>query len=185
MSEKLVPGDRFPTIQLRSTEETVFNPSLYFGKKIFYSFFRFTGCPACNLYFNQIQAKKRDFETNNIILVGLYEIEPDVLQDVFPRKSTEYWGVFLADPKGECYKKCGIERSTLKLNMAVLDKQYRETMRSGKGVMLEGVGSRHNSDASGKKNRMPAQFLVNEKGKVLQSYYGKSISDRMALIDIL
>ncbi|WGK69206.1 redoxin domain-containing protein [Candidatus Haliotispira prima] len=185
MGEKLVSGDRFPLIQLRAADNVIFNPSLYFGKRIFYSFFRFTGCPACNLYFNQIQAKKRDFEANNIILVGLFEMELEVLKDVLPNKNKDYWGIFLADPIGKYYDQCGLERSSLKLNINVLNRQFHQTMHSGKEVMLEGVNNRHRNDADGKKNRMPAQFLVDKKRKVLVSHYGKSIFDRMPLSDII
>ena len=185
MQQKLQQGDTFPVIRARSVDGSTFNPTNYRGKKLFYSFFRYTGCLACSLYFHQIQTKRRDFEAKNIVLVGLYEVDLEMLKTVLPGKTANYWGAFLADPTGTYYDQCGLERSSAKLYASFTKAETYKALLKKKETVLDAPTAQNTVDGSGKRNRMPAQFLVDEKGKVLAAYYGKNISDRMPLSKII
>ena len=185
MQHKLQQGDTFPVIRARSVDGSTFNPANYRGKKIFYSFFRYTGCLACSLYFHQIQSKRKALEAKNIVLVGLYEVELEILKEVLPGKTANYWGAFLADPTGTYYDQCGLERSSAKLYASFAKVETYKAILEKKENVLDVPNSKNSVDGSGKRNRMPAQFLVDEKGKVLAAYYGKNVSDRMPLTKIV
>lgn len=185
MQQKLQEGDKFPVIRAQSVDGSAFNLTNYTGKKIFYSFFRYTGCLACSLYFHQIQTKRKEFEAKNIVLVGLYEVNLEMLKTVLPGQTANYWGAFLADPTGKYYDQCGLERSSAKLYASFTKVQTYRALLEKKENVLTVPNSKNTRDGSGKRNRMPAQFLVDAKGKVLAAYYGKNVSDRMPLSKII
>lgn len=182
---RIVEGGSFPPIQGRMANGKLYNSSMFLGKKRFYSFFRYTGCPACGLYYNSFELKKDELKNYNIALIAIFEVEPDILVEVLAKEGREVWEVCIADPEGKLYEKCGVERSVLKLGLGVLDKRYGEAMRTKETVGGGAPGKEHMKDASGRKDRMPAQFLIDEKNKVYRAYYSKNITDRLPLKEVL
>ena len=180
----LQKGDKFPALQGRLIDGKLFTSSLLLGKRILYSFFRYTGCPACQVYFNQLQMKSDSLEQRNIHLVLIYEVEADLLQEMLSQ-GKNYQGYFISDPEGKLYTECSISRSRMGLAQSAVSSNFRDAQRQVQRDFSFLDLSRHGADASGRKDRMPAQFLVDAKGTVEIAYYGKNITDRLSLDKIL
>jgi peroxiredoxin len=46
------------------------------GKKVMLSFYHFAGYPICNFRFHEIETNMLFFESNNIVVIGVYESSP-------------------------------------------------------------------------------------------------------------
>jgi len=168
---KKVKGDQISNIQLTALDGSRFDLDSIRGKRYMLAFFRFAGCPFCNLRVHDLAIQYSDFGSN-FTIVGIFD---STLKDL-RRHATRHNAPFpiLADETNTYYHAYGITRSlfgTLKgaifrfptVLYAMFVKGYLPTSFGG-NVMT-----------------MPADFLVNEDGVIEPAHYGKDEGDHIPI----
>ena len=168
---KKAKGDRVSNIQLTALDGSPFDLDSTRGKRCLIAFFRFAGCPFCNLRVHDLVKKYPSFGPN-FTIVAIFDSPLKDLQ----RHAAKHNAPFpvLADETKSYYQEYGIERSlwgTLKgailrfptVLYAVFVKGYIPTSFGG-NIMT-----------------MPADFLVNEYGVIEVAHYGSDEGDHIPI----
>lgn len=165
---KLKSGMQAPDIEYKDYLDAPFKLSKLQGKKVLLSFYRYAGCPFCQLRYME--------------LVDLYDSDPSIqLVAVFqsPAESIKEHAAgtsssvkVIGDPGERFYKVYGVDFGLGAWIMG-LSSAYRffKSLRLGyKKGKKEGEG-----------NRIPADFLIDEQGILRHVYYGKNMDDHMPI----
>jgi peroxiredoxin len=140
------------------------------GKPVMLSFFRSASCPFCNyrvyeLANNYLQWQLAGLEVVVVFSSTVAEVRQHIAR--FPRPFR-----IIADPDLALYNRYGVEHSSSALLKALLFKMPRII----KGFQTGGRPSK-NSHVS----LVPADFLLDEKGNVVDLWYGRDTADHMPI----
>jgi thioredoxin-dependent peroxiredoxin len=149
--------------------------SAFKGKKVFITFYRNVGCPVCNLRFHELQSLENIFKAKGTIVLAVYESSADNLKQYVDKE--DYYTVMIANPGFDLYEKYAIERSTIKL-LSSMFKGVIGKAEQGKKLFKQKF------DQDGHANLMGGEFLIDEKGKIVTTYYNKFIGDHLPIKDI-
>jgi len=142
------------------------------SKWVHLQFRRFAGCPICNLHMHSILKRYPDIKAAGIKEVVLFH-SPD-------KALLPYQGKFpfdvVGDPDKVLYKKFGVESSIF----SILDVRAWPAIFKGYSAKDKPVG-----DPDGGPLGLPADFLVDSKGKVVASHYGKHAYDQWTVDQLL
>ncbi len=162
---KFKSGEKITTIQLPATNETIFNTESLKGKKYLLSFYRFGGCPFCNI---RIHNLIKEFD-NTINMVAVFESPIDDLIRHLEKHNATF--PILSDEQNIYYKKFGIEHSLSGMLKGMIFR-FPTLMKS----MFKG-----NIPTTIKGNilKLPADFLIDENGIIHTAYYAKDEGDHL------
>lgn len=146
--------------------------SAYRGKKILLNFHRNVGCPVCNLRFHQLQQQSGFFRTHNLMVLDVYESAAAHMRVYL--EGTIVQSVMIPDPEQNLYNLYQVERSMSKLFKGLLHGAFSK-MKQGKGLFQKSIKQ------DGNLNRIGAEFLIDESGKVLIAHYGAYLGDHIPL----
>ncbi len=165
---RLTPGEKAINIRLRAINSSMFETEKIKGKSFMLSFFRFAGCPFCNLRVNEFVRRFNEFG-NGFTIIAVFDSSLDNLALHAEGHKTPF--PILADENNKYYREYGIEHSlsgTLKglfFRMPTLLK-----------AMLQGYIP---TTIKGSMTTMPADFLIDHEGIIQVAYYGKDQGDHI------
>jgi len=168
---KKVKGDQVGNIQLTALDGSRFDLDNIRGKRCLIAFFRFAGCPFCNLRVHDLVEQYHAFGSN-FTIVAIFD---STLKDL-QRHALKHNASFpiLADETKSYYQEYGIERSLLgTLKGAILRFPTVLYAMFVKGYIPTSFG--------GNIMTMPADFLVNEEGVIEVAHYGKDEGDHIPI----
>ncbi len=143
------------------------------GKKIHLIFYRFAGCPFCNLRFHQINQMAELYKNNNTILISVYESSAENIKAFLADE--KFYSIIIPNPDSSLYKKYELERSKWGLFKFLL-------FGGGLAKAKEGMKLYKNKVAmDGHTDRLEAEFLIDETGKVINAHYNKVQGDSLPL----
>lgn len=158
----------------------VFNNNIslktYKGKKVYLAFMRFAGCPVCNLHVHSLLKQADAFKEKNIEVVLIYESSIENMRTYL--EDTTYPFTFIADPKSTLYKNYGVEKSWGKL-LGSIFKGMLTKVSAGEKLFKK------KPKVDGNMNRMEAEFLIDESGKLALAHYGSFLGDNIPVENIL
>jgi peroxiredoxin len=165
---KIKPGDYARDIRLPSTDGTYFVLNHLEGKPYMISFFRFAGCPMCNMRVHEL-TKRYDELGKDFTVVGIFNSSVGNLR----RHMNKHHAPFpiLADSDRTYYRVYGIEYSLAGVIGGVIKRWKTVTQAVSKGFVP--------LSTEGNKLIMPAEFLVDREGVIRTVYYGKDEGDHM------
>lgn len=165
---RLKVGDVAPAISTVDIDSLVFSLEKYRGKKVLLSFYRFATCPFCNL---RIHAMAKEYATykEHFEIVAIFESPTPSLKRVMDKKSLPF--PVLSDSEGLYYRAYGLEKSFWGAMKGMLFRM--PTLM--KSMMMGNFPTR--VDAS--MMRKPADFLIDEKGKIEIAHYGNDAGDHL------
>lgn len=166
------PAPSFDTRDVFGNEVKTPDPS---GKKLYLSFQRNAGCPVCNLRTHELLKHADYFKSHNISVFLVYESPVEKMKEYLGDNSYPFH--FIADPQNKLYNLYGVERSMLKLMKGMFNGLL---VRASKGAKL----FRKPMKQDGHLDRIPAEFIIDERGKISLAHYGKFLGDHLAL-DVL
>jgi peroxiredoxin len=140
------------------------------GKPVMLSFFRNAGCPFCNYRVYELANNYSEWQTAGLEVVAVFSSTvEEVRQHIarFPRPFK-----VIADPNLELYNKYGVEHSSSALLKALLFK----TSRIVKGFQTGGRPSKNPHV-----KLVPADFLIDGKGNVVDLWYGRDTADHIPI----
>ncbi|HEY0882896.1 MAG TPA: peroxiredoxin-like family protein [Archangium sp.] len=163
---RLQPGEQLAPFRLETLSHgTIEVPS---AGLLHLQFRRFAGCPICNLHLRTFTRDLPQLEAAKIRSVAFFHSNADELRDVpFP---------VVADPERTWYRRFAVEQSTF---AAMHPAAMASAMR---GLFLSGT---HPLKAEGGTSGLPADFLIDPKGRVVAAHYGAHADDSWSVADVL
>jgi peroxiredoxin len=162
-------------IILPSIDGGEFDTSKLIGKKYLISFFRFATCPFCNLRVHELVKRNMDFGSN-FTIAAIFDSSIENLKKHTSKHNAPF--AILADETNKYYKLYGVKKSFWGMINGMV-KRFPTLMKS---IILHGNIP---LPINGSLITMPAEFLVNEKGEIAKSYYGRDEGDHLPLDEII
>uniref|UniRef100_A0A7R9Z5A4 Thioredoxin domain-containing protein n=1 Tax=Pseudictyota dubia TaxID=2749911 RepID=A0A7R9Z5A4_9STRA len=174
------------------------------GKKVMLSFHRFASCPFCNLAINDLKGRYKKLawasklEVIKVFPTPKYSEGWDLLKsgaesgdDVdenFPESTMEgkYPFIILSDDAEETYTSYSVQSSVLgrlgtithiPSNSARRTKFAKSRGMSSVQLMAKAIKAPKEGDL----NRLPAEFLINEEGRIVDCFRAKTIDEHIPI----
>ena len=144
------------------------------GKRTMLAFFRDTNCPFCNFRIFQLTQRHKQYSDAGLEVIAFFASTEEEVQHfvkIRPRPFT-----IVADPENIAYKAYRIERSKPRSAYGVL-KRFKMWILGFKILGFE----RAMKNLKNPSDIMPADFLVDEQGYIVETYYGKDAGDHIPL----
>jgi peroxiredoxin Q/BCP len=139
------------------------------GRLTLLSFFRDAACPFCNFRIYELTHQHAQLAARGLDIVAVFSAsQADVLR--FAGHRPRPFQV-AADPTSGAHERYGIERSLWRKLKAIATRV--PTLL--KGMRLVGLAGLNTS------NLMPADFLIDERGRIVEAYYGNDAGDRIPM----
>jgi len=146
----------------------------FYGKKVLLAFFRDAACPFCNLRLYELTNQYRRFKDNNVEIIAVFSSPADVVRHFVAKHPRPFR--IISDPDLTLYNKYQVQHSTSALFKALFFKLPR-IVRG----MVKGGRPKPNPHV----RLVPADFLINEQGEIVDTWYGRDTSDHMPMKDVL
>ncbi len=159
-----------------STEDIygeAFQLSALRGKRVMLSFFRDAACPFCNLRVYELTHRYKSWQQDGLEVIAMFSDTSDKVRNFVARHPRPFR--MISDPELDVYNQYGVEHSIRAIFRAMLFKLPNLV----RGFM---TGGRPSNNPHIK--IVPADFLIDETGKVTQVWYGRDTSDHIPLEDI-
>lgn len=169
-----VPGDPIPRITLPSIEDTEFDIQSLDGRPYLLSFFRFAGCPFCNLRMHQLVSRYGEIG-EDFTMVAIFDSPLDNLKRYADRHSAPF--PVLADEENRYYREFGIERSLIGVVKGLFIRMPGMLKALSKGFLPTTI--------KGSMTTMPADFLVDRQGVIRTAHYGTDEGDHLPLEQVI
>jgi peroxiredoxin len=139
------------------------------GRRTLLSFFRDAACPFCNFRIYELTHHHAALSALGLDIVAVFGSgQAEVLH--FVARHPRPFRV-AADPVGASHRRYGIERSFWRKLKAIVTR-VPTLLRGLRIVGLAGLNTN---------NLMPADFLIDEEGRIVEAYYGGDAGDRIPL----
>ncbi len=143
------------------------------GKKVLLSFYRYASCPFCNLRFHALRQKQTEWQAKGLITLAIFQSPKASILEYAGKEPSPI--TIIPNPERDLYRLYGVEGSwkgfvTGALQLGTFAKALKEGHLPGK--------------IEGDMNMIPADFVIDEQGKILLAYYGKDISDHVEIAEI-
>lgn len=145
------------------------------GKKVYLAFERNAGCPVCNLRVHEL-LKYADELVPASVMILVYESTLSKMKEYLGE--TNYPFHFIADPENKLYKLYSVERSWKSVLRSLVNGLFSK-VRQGKKLFKKNVSQ------DGHPNTIPAEFIIDESGKIGKAHYGKFVGDHIPITELL
>ena len=160
---KLEIGAPAPKISLPAIDGTTFDMSSAKGKRVIFTFFRFSSCPFCNMRIDELTKRWGEF-AEDTVMVGVFDAGIDELTKRMGKRGVPF--TIVADETYQHFKENGVEKSFLRFMWGAMRSpltMMRATMRGYVPMTL----------SVSKMSTLPVDILVNEDGKIVEAHYCK------------
>lgn len=130
-------------------------------------FFRDAACPFCNFRIFELTRHHASLAALGLEVIAVFASTPEEVRRFVARKPRPF--VVVADPTSSAHEAYGIDRSFWRKWKGV----FTRIPTLLKGLRIVGVAGLNTS------NLMPADFLIDEDGKIVEAYYGSDAGDRI------
>jgi peroxiredoxin len=170
-----LPPETAPKFQLTDSFGEVVR--LDSGKRTLLAFFRDTNCPFCNFRIFQLTQHYKKLSDEGLEIIAFFSSTHEEVNE-FVRKRPRPFTI-VADPENIAYQAYGIERSMARSAYSV----FRHFVSWILGIKIIGAeGLKKN--LQNPSDIMPADFLIDEQGYIIETYYGSDASDHIPFENI-
>jgi peroxiredoxin len=163
--KKLTVGDAVPDFSAENISGAGITPTALKGKPYIMIFTRYIGCPICQMHTAQIRSMGPAARGAGGEVLVFYRSKPETLAKYFREFDHEFQ--VIGDPKAKVYRGFGAGGSLLGY---LAPKTLIAAARAGK------AGYKHGKFEAGEL-QMPADFVINARGKVSFVHYGRHGND--------
>lgn len=139
------------------------------GRRALLSFFRDAACPFCNYRIYELTQHHKSLSALGLDIIAVFSSTPEEVQRFVARHPRPF--SVIADPSSASYGLYGIERSFWRKLKAIV---FRIPTLI-KGLRIVGFAGLNTN------NLMPADFLIDEDGHIVETYYGSDAGDRIPI----
>ncbi len=179
-AKKLVDiGDVAPDFELQDEEGSVHKLSSFRGRRVILSFYRYASCPACLYNIDRLKLQAAMLEKAGIVTLCIFRSTPTMVKRAVTRANEDTHT--LSDVKGSVYKKFQVkERSaiaTIKSKLTTLPK----ILKGGKyhPYFNRKIMSEDKEGGNSAMNQLPADFLIDENGIIVDLFRAKTSDGHM------
>lgn len=166
--KKLSAGDRAPGFSLSDLNGERVSLEDFRGRKLLLSFYRYASCPFCNLQVHALAQRAPAWQARGLELVAVFQSPRESILAHAGKVERPF--AILPDPGRGLYRAYGVEGSWGGFLRAGL--QVGKLAAALKEGFLPGR-------MEGDVNMIPADFLIDEEGRVALAFYGRDISDHL------
>ena len=142
------------------------------GKRVMLSFFRNADCPFCNLRVYELTHEYTAWREAGLEVVTFFSSPAEDVRAHLARGRRARPFRMIADPDLAIYNEYGVEQSATALFKALLFK----LPRIFRGLALGGKPAKNHHPTL-----VPADFLLDERGRIVETWYGRDTSDHIPL----
>jgi peroxiredoxin len=147
------------------------------GKTVLLSFFRYSGCPWCNLAIHRLTLEAPKFKSKGLeIITFVQSSRENIIKDIVERHTPTPPFTLIADPKRNIYNLYGVQDSLVAGAKSVIELPSWVDAHFRKGFKQTHV--------DGSLLLVPAQFVINPQGAVEIAHYGTNYNDHLPFIEI-
>lgn len=139
------------------------------GRLTLLSFFRDAACPFCNYRIYELTNAHAALAARGLDVVAIFSASVDEVRRFAGHRPRPF--PLVADPTSSAHETYGVERSLWRKLKAIVTRV--PTLL--KGLRLVGLAGLDTG------NLMPADFLIDERGRIVEAYYGRDAGDRIPL----
>jgi peroxiredoxin Q/BCP len=137
------------------------------GRRTLLCFFRDAACPFCNYRIYELTQQHKGLVALGLDIVAVFASSDAEVKRFVARHPRPF--AVVADPAATAHLRYGIERSFLRKLKAV----FTRVPTLLKGLSIVGLAGLQTN------NLMPADFLIDEEGRIVETYYGSDAGDRI------
>jgi peroxiredoxin Q/BCP len=166
---KIANNQPAPNFTVNDVYGNLINLQQFKGRKVHLIFYRFAGCPFCNLRFHQINKLTDEYKANNVALISVYESSIENMRAMMADE--KFYSLLIPNADSSLYKLYDLERSKLSLFIYLV-------FKGGLADVIKGGKLFKNKVAQdGHVDRLEAEFLIDAAGKVVNAHYAKTQGD--------
>lgn len=171
---RIKPGDSIIHFEEPDYQGEIFRSADLAGKKWMLSFYRYAACPFCNLRIHELKKKYlNEWKENNFEMVGVFQSPAESIRK-YAGEELHYFRI-IPNPARHLYRIYRVEKSWAGF--------YKALLRLGEIISFTARGLLR-IDPEGPAHRLPADFLIDEKGTIVRAYYAKDIGDHIPMKEI-
>lgn len=172
---RLTAGQIAPGFQVEDINGRALDLKAYRGAYVLVSFYRFAGCPFCNLRVHELIQNSAELAASGVELVGFFQSPRERVLSHVGRQQPPF--PIVADPGHDVYKRYGVGWSVWGMLKAVGLRLPRLMKALGTGFLPGPV--------DGWASLVPGDFLIDPAGRILIAYYGRDISDHVPVDQVI
>jgi peroxiredoxin len=164
---RIQPGQMAPDFTATVFARDPLTLSSLRGHKVWLAFFRYAGCPLCNLRVHQMIQRHDAWQAKGLSIVTVFQAPVDEVAGNVGEQNAPF--PIVCDPDEKLYALYGVEASLAGFLSPKNIPLVAEAMKAGFGP-----GTMH-----GTKTRLPADFLIDEQGVVRETFYAPVIGEHI------
>ena len=168
---RLEIGDNAPNISLPAIDGTIFEMSSMKGKRVIFTFFRFSSCPFCNIRINRIMKRWDEFP-DDTVMVGVFDAEITELTKRMAKHNLKF--TIIADESYQHFLANGVKKSLFRVMLAPMRAPLTTLEAIFRGYIPMTL-------SMSKMSTLPVDILIDEEGKVVESHYCKDTVDHLPI----
>lgn len=137
------------------------------GKKVWLAFFRYAGCPLCNLRVHQMIQRYASWQAQGLQIVAVFQAPVEEVAANVGEQNAPF--PIVCDPDETLYRLYGLESSLggylSPKNLPLIAEALKEGFTPG---------AMH-----GTKTRLPADFLIDKTGRIVETFYAGTIGEHI------
>jgi len=173
---KVVNNQQAPDFSVADINGEPISLHKFKGQKIHLVFYRISGCAFCNLRFHQIDKLTESYKKNHVKLISIYESKPENMKAQMGDE--KFYSIMIPNSDSSLYKLYDLEKSKLGLIIFLLFKGGLWKAFKGNKLYSKRV------KIDGPTDRIGAEFLIDENGKVVKAHYGKTPGDYLSIDEV-
>jgi peroxiredoxin len=174
MIHQLQQGMKAPAFRTADLYGNSVSLENYRGRKVLLAFLRFSACALCNLRVHHFIGRYPEWQRHKLDVIAVFE-SPEVNMRTYVGTQDAPFPL-IADPKAQLYDLYAVETSEEKVRMTMADantKSFASEAAAAGFPLTPEEGSNF--------NRVPAEFLIDERGIIRLAHYSRILTDHLPL----
>lgn len=174
MAHQLQQGMVAPTFRTVDFQGNPVSLESYRGNKVLLAFFRNSACALCNLRVHHFIGRHPEWQQKGMRVIAIFESPEESMRTYVGAQQALF--PLVADPKAHLYDLYGVETSEEKVKLTLADANTKSF-----AAAAEAAGFPLTPEEGSNFNRIPAEFLIDERGMVRLAHYGRIVTDHLPL----
>lgn len=170
---RLTSGTVAPDFVLADSNGDKLRLSEMTGTPVWLAFFRYAGCPLCNLRVRDIAQRHAQLTKAGLKILAVFQSPPESIASHVGRQEPPF--PILADPDESVYEQYGLETSWARI---ATPRSTLRSLQAARHGFLPGLNQ------EGSVARIPADFLIDADGVIHTAFYGEDISDHISFDEV-
>jgi thioredoxin-dependent peroxiredoxin len=166
MVSRLAVGQKAPSLQGTSALGAPLSLEMYRGHKVWVAFFRYTSCTFCSLRIHEMLHRAERWTEAGLRIIGVFQSPVDAVSEFVRERRVPF--PFACDPEERLYAAWGLDASVSAMLGTHLIVGMSRDVLSGRAFKKHGTLT-----------RIPADFLIDERGVIADAFYGHDIADHI------